>query len=115
MHKNQYLACNSFHFGYIQDHPAVGIIGCRKEVGFTPMGKSLKASAFNTEEKIKLVRFDSSVFNKEHKDIMDNMFSFKFHKKNPLLTNSLSESYNAFKNARYNKRVTKIIKENLIE
>jgi len=32
-----------------------------------------------------------------------------------LLTNSLSESYNAFKNARYNKRVTKIIKENLLE
>jgi hypothetical protein len=70
---------------------------------------------FNTEEKIKLVRFNSSVFNKEHKDIIDNMFSFKFHKKHPLLTNSLSESYNAFKNARYNKRVTKIIKENLLE
>ena len=76
---------------------------------------SLMYIKFNTEERIKFVRFDSSVFSKEHKDIISNMNSFKFHKKNPIIPISLAESYVAFKKARYNKKVIKIIKDNILE
>lgn len=69
---------------------------------------------FNTEEKVKLVRFDATPFVKEHNDIMNHMLSFKFHKKNPFVPTKLSEGYEAFKRARYNKRIIKIIKENIL-
>lgn len=70
---------------------------------------------FNTEEKINLVRFDASPFYNEHKDILNNIVSFKLQKKNPLIPTKLSDGYDAFMQARYNKRILKIIKENLLE
>ena len=70
---------------------------------------------FNTQEKINLLRFDASTFYKENSDIIGNLLSFKFHKKNPLIPIPLAKGYEAFLNARYNKRVLKIIKENLLE
>ena len=70
---------------------------------------------FNTEEKVKLVRFDGSVFAKNHKDILDNIMSFKYFTKSPLIPTSLSENYMAFRKARYNKKVMKIIRDNIIE
>ena len=69
---------------------------------------------FNTDEKVKLVRFDTGVFTKEHKDVLDHMVSFKFHKKNPLVPTRLVEGYQAFKRARYHKKISKIIKENIL-
>lgn len=79
------------------------------------LGDSLMYLKFNTEEKIKLVRFDASTFYKENQDIIGNLLSFKFHKKNPLVPTKLAEGYDAFMRSRYNKRVLKIIKENLLE
>ena len=70
---------------------------------------------FNTEEKIKLVRFDASSFYKENKDIMESIQNFKFHTKNPMIPTKLVDGYNAFLNARYNKRIMKIISSNIIE
>ena len=79
------------------------------------LGDALAYLKFNTEEKINLVRFDASTFYKENQDIIGNLLSFKFHKKNPFIPTKLSEGYDAFLRARYNKRVLKIIKENLLE
>lgn len=70
---------------------------------------------FNTDEKIKLVRFDGSSFYKENSDIMENIQNFKSHKKNPMIPTKLSEGYEAFIRARYNKRIMKIIQENIID
>ena len=69
---------------------------------------------FNTDEKIKLVRFDSSPFTKEHKDVLEHMLAFKFHKKNPLVPTKLIAGYEAFKRARYHKKIVKIIKKNIV-
>jgi hypothetical protein len=69
---------------------------------------------FNTEDKINLVRFDASSFYKENNDILKNMLAFKFHKKNPFVPTKLSEGYQAFLKARYDKKVIKIIKDNLL-
>ena len=69
---------------------------------------------FNTDEKIKLVRFDSSPFTKEHKDVLDHMLAFKFHKKKPFVPTKLVEGYEAFRRARYHKKIIKIIKENIL-
>jgi hypothetical protein len=70
---------------------------------------------FNTEEKIKLVRFDASSFYKENKDIMEGIQNFKYHTKNPLIPTKLSEGYRAFLNSRYKKRIIKIINDNIID
>jgi len=70
---------------------------------------------FNTEEKVKLVRFDSETFNNENRYILDHILSYKAHKKNPLVPTKLSDGYNAFLQARYNKRIMKIIKNNILE
>lgn len=67
---------------------------------------------FNTEEKIKLVRFDASPFYKNK--IIPNIMSFKQHKKNPFVPTKLVDGYYAFMQARYNKKILKIIKENLL-
>tara|TARA_B100000497_G_C7539611_1_gene326694 strand:- start:21 stop:743 length:723 start_codon:yes stop_codon:yes gene_type:complete len=67
---------------------------------------------FNTNEKVKLIRFDASAI---PDNIMLNLMTFKFQKKNPLVPTKLSEGYNAFVKAKYNKRITNIIKENLLE
>lgn len=69
---------------------------------------------FNTQEKINLVRFDASPFYNEHNYILDNILSFKLLKKNPLVPTKLTEGYDAFLRARYNKRIIKIIKDNII-
>ena len=69
---------------------------------------------FNTEEKIRLVRFDASVFLKEHKHVINHVLSFKNHKKNLFIPTKLSESYKAFKQAKYHKKVSKIIQENIL-
>ena len=70
---------------------------------------------FNTDEKIKLVRFDASSFYKENKNIMENIQNFKFHKKNPFIPTKLSEGYKAFLQAKYNNRIIKIIQDNIID
>ena len=53
-------------------------------------------------------------FAKEHKDVLEHMVSFKFHKKNPLVPTKLIAGYEAFKRARYHKKIIKIINENLL-
>lgn len=67
---------------------------------------------FNTEEKINLVRFDASPFYKNN--IIPNIMSFKFHKKNPFIPTKLADGYSAFMRSRYNRKILKIIKENLL-
>ncbi len=67
---------------------------------------------FNTDEKIKLVRFNASAI---PDSIMLNLMSFKFQKKNPLVPTKLSEIYHAFVKAKYHKIITNKIKENLLE
>tara|TARA_B100000780_G_scaffold56812_1_gene36038 strand:- start:931 stop:1662 length:732 start_codon:yes stop_codon:yes gene_type:complete len=69
---------------------------------------------FNTEEKVNLVRFDANSFMHKDSHIMDGILGFKQHKKNPLIPTKLSVGYEAFLRARYNKRIIKIIKENLL-
>jgi hypothetical protein len=73
---------------------------------------SLMYLKFNTEEKINLVRFDGSAIH--NSNILNNIYRFKFHKKNPLVPTKLSVGYDAFLKARYNKKIIKIIKENLL-
>ena len=48
-------------------------------------------------------------------NIMLNLMSFKFQKKNPLVPTKLSEIYRAFVKAKYHKIITNKIKENLLE
>lgn len=67
---------------------------------------------FATEEKIKLVRFNAEPFYSNK--IIENLMSFKQHKKNPMVPTKLAEGYEAFQRARYNKKILKIIKENLL-
>ena len=68
---------------------------------------------FNTDEKIKLVRFDAEVFN--NNDIIKNILTYKHHVKHPFAPSRLVNNYNAFVQARYNKKIMKIIKENLLD
>lgn len=69
---------------------------------------------FNTEEKINLVRFDAEPFYDSKSNILEHLLTFKFHKKIPGVPTKLSLGYDAFLKARYNKRIIKIIKENLL-
>ena len=69
---------------------------------------------FNTDEKIKLIRFNASPFQKQHRNIINHMMTFKFHKKNPLVPTKLTAGYEAFMRARYNKRIIKVIKDNIL-
>jgi len=69
---------------------------------------------FNTDEKIKLVRFDASSFSNINAPIMKSILGFKMHTKNPSTPTGLKAGYEAFIRARYNKRIIKIIKENLL-
>jgi len=69
---------------------------------------------FNTEEKVKLVRFDASSFMNKESHIMEGILGFKQHKKNSNIPTKLVDGYEAFMRARYNKRIMKIIKENLL-
>jgi hypothetical protein len=68
---------------------------------------------FNTEDKIKMVRFDAAPF-ANNNTIPTNIMSFKFLKKNPLVPTKLAEGYEAFLKAKYNKRIMKVINENLL-
>lgn len=68
---------------------------------------------FNTDEKINLVRFDAEPFN--NNNILKNILTYKFHTKHPFVPSKLVDNYNAFVQARYNKRIMKIINENLVD
>jgi hypothetical protein len=70
---------------------------------------------FNTEEKVNLVRFDATPFYNEKHDLLNNILSFKYLKKNPLVPTKLSDGYDAFMKARYNKRIMKVIKEHILD
>lgn len=67
---------------------------------------------FNTDEKIKLVRFDAREFHTNN--IMKDILTFKFNTKNPYVPTKLIDSYNAFVQAKYNKRIMNVIKNNLL-
>jgi hypothetical protein len=69
---------------------------------------------FNTEEKVKLIRFDASSFMNINAPIMQSILGFKMNTKNPHAPTGLMAGYEAFIRARYNKRIIKIIKENLL-
>jgi len=68
---------------------------------------------FNTDEKVRLVRFDAEAFN--NNNILKNILTYKFHTKHPFVPSKLVENYNAFVQAKYNKKIMKIINENLLD
>jgi hypothetical protein len=68
---------------------------------------------FNTDEKIKLVQFDAEVFN--NNSILKNILTYKFNTKHPFAPSKLIDNYNAFVQARYNKKIIKIINDNLLD
>jgi hypothetical protein len=67
---------------------------------------------FNCEEKVQLVRFDADDFNKNN--ILKNILTYKYNTKHRFVPTRLSDGYAAFMQARYNKKIIKIIKENLL-
>jgi hypothetical protein len=77
------------------------------------MNEAICYYKFNTDEKIKLVQFDATDFHTN--GIMKDILTFKFNTKNPAVPTKLIDSYNAFVQARYNKRIMKVIKNNLLD
>jgi hypothetical protein len=75
-------------------------------------GDSLMYLKFFTDEKINLVQFDPSAF--INSNIIPGIMGYKLNKKLPLVPTRLTEGYEAFKRAKYNKRILKIIKDNLL-
>lgn len=76
------------------------------------LGDAICYYKFNTEEKVNLVRFDARDFYTN--GIIEHVMGYKFHTKNPLVPTKLIDGYNAFIRARYNKKILKIIKDNLL-
>lgn len=75
-------------------------------------GDALFYIKFNTHDKIVLQQFDGSIF--ENSNILPGTMGYKRNKKNPFVPTKLVENYEAFRRARYKKRILKLIKENLL-
>tara|TARA_B110000503_G_C7062575_1_gene377324 strand:- start:65 stop:781 length:717 start_codon:yes stop_codon:yes gene_type:complete len=75
-------------------------------------GDSLTYIKFFTDDKINLVQFDASPFLTS--TLMSGIMGYKQNRKFSLVPTRLQEGYEAFKRANYNKRILKIIKDNLL-
>jgi hypothetical protein len=75
-------------------------------------GDSIMYIKFFTDDKINLVHFDASLFLTSN--LIPSMMGYKENRKFPLVPTRLQEGYDAFMRAKYNKRILKIIKENLL-
>jgi hypothetical protein len=77
-------------------------------------GDTLCYFKFNTTEKVKLVRFDSSKLFETKTGLVMQCLGYKNLKAKRFIPTQLAECYEAFNNARYRKRVLKLIKENKV-
>lgn len=69
---------------------------------------------FNTDEKIKLVRFDSTELFETKNSMVYQCLGYKGLKANRLIPTPLKECYEVFRKHNYKKRIMKYIKENLV-
>tara|TARA_B100000900_G_scaffold399826_1_gene402807 strand:+ start:428 stop:1162 length:735 start_codon:yes stop_codon:yes gene_type:complete len=77
-------------------------------------GDTLCYFKFNTSEKVKLVRFDSTKLFESENNIVMHCLGYKNLKVKRLIPTPLAECYEAFKNARYKNRMINYIKENKV-
>lgn len=75
-------------------------------------GDTLCYFKFNTNEKVKLVRFDSSELFKSNTGLVMQCLGYKNLKAKRFVPTPLLECYEAFNNAKYKNRLLKYIKEN---
>lgn len=69
---------------------------------------------FNTEEKIRLQRFDGSKMFQDSLGVPMQCLRYKFLKSNPMIPTPLAECYNAFMQAKFKKKIMNYIRENLL-
>jgi hypothetical protein len=75
-------------------------------------GDHISYFKFNTNEKIRMVKFDANALMSDPKHIVLQCTTFKEVKKNKLLPTPLKKCYDAFVNARFKQKMIKYIKEN---
>lgn len=75
-------------------------------------GDVLTYIKFNTYDKVNLQQFDGSVF--DNSNILPGTMGYKRNKKSPFVPTKLLENYEAFRRAKYKKRILKLIRENLL-
>lgn len=92
--------------------PAFKLLGSRIKIN---RGDPLFYLRFNTSEKIKLQKFDSSELNTgKYSQIIDAMAGYKFNKPKSNVIDKLSDLYLSFNKSKYKKIILKNIKENLL-
>lgn len=77
-------------------------------------GEAVAYYRFNTEETVTLKRFDAKGLYSDRTSIMQACLSFKDHKPDNFAY-SLKASYEAFKRAKFNKKMMKYINDNLLD
>lgn len=81
------------------------------------MGDAMCYFKFNTDQKIKLIRFDGSKLLDEDstKSLLVNCVAFKNHRRKEFVPKTLYECYEAFKRGRYRKRMMKYINDHRLD